>query len=336
MIAELKFREDTRYGYAVARVRAMEAKLLDDYFFSRLDSESPAGALRLLTDTVYGPSFSTLENVNEFEAAFEQHLGEILDELQKMIEEPEIISVLRLQYDFHNLKPSFLAFIRRSELDPGQLSALGNLPAELLRTCIERNDEAPLSEFFGDVWEESSQIWHQQVEQSPLTGLNEYWDSAYWKRVSTQSHTTGNDFLRKYIQTRIDWENLERIVRKKILEEHELEIEYEVVDGGTFRLDLLKEIASSGLEAVQERIPMGKIKKCFSEATASIREEKADFTGFLDARLEWQEEFVKPTQYVVHGVEPLVALFIRKQMEVDRLRKLLARILYPVAETSAA
>ena len=54
------------------------------------------------------------------------------------------------------------------------------------------------------------------------------------------------------------------------------------------------------------------------------------------ARLQWEMEFIEPSQYVVHGVEPLIALFIRKHIEVDRLRESLAKILYPVAEISAS
>ena len=45
--------DDTRYAYAVARVRGMETRLLDRQWIERLLGETAEGALKALSDSAY-------------------------------------------------------------------------------------------------------------------------------------------------------------------------------------------------------------------------------------------------------------------------------------------
>jgi len=329
---QVEIREDVRYGYAVARVRALEARMPDEYFFARLATESPQGALRLLVDSAYRAEFADEEGLENFPRSLERHLAWVLGELEEMAVEPEIIRILRMRYDYHNFVPCFRAVQHKAPLDEAQVSILGNLSVDALASAVGRQDETFFRDFYGYLWAESIEIWEDWNSARREERLISLWDNAYWDRVDVEAEEIGNEFLMKYFDCRMRWENLERLVRQKILyREDQPSVRMDLLLDDDWGDDLWKRLGLTPADQLADALPLGILKRPFGEAVADVlASERMD--AFLKARTAWLDDFIEPSKYVVHGPEPLIAFYLRKEAEVDRLRALLVKVLYPVAE----
>jgi V/A-type H+-transporting ATPase subunit C len=96
--------DDTRYAYAVARVRGMETRLLDRQWIERLLSETPAGVLKALGDSAYQDALAGVARPEDVEQGLEKALAETLQTIARVSPEPELIDLFRLRWDVRNLK----------------------------------------------------------------------------------------------------------------------------------------------------------------------------------------------------------------------------------------
>lgn len=93
------------YGYAVARIRAMEQRLLDAAAFARLlDAEDTASVLKILGETSYASVLTSVSGESGFDKVLETALHDTYEEISSFVPDKELISLLRLQYDFSNVK----------------------------------------------------------------------------------------------------------------------------------------------------------------------------------------------------------------------------------------
>ena len=93
------------YGYAVARIRAMEQRLLDAAAFARLlDAEDTASVLKILGETSYASVLTSVSGESGFDKVLETALHDTYEEIGSFVPDKELINLLRLQYDFSNVK----------------------------------------------------------------------------------------------------------------------------------------------------------------------------------------------------------------------------------------
>ena len=131
---------DVRYAFASGRVRALETKLIGKQRMERLaEAKDMAEALRLLSDTVYGEHLDEIEEsgYDPFLRREEERLLELVDSLSL---DPALGDVLRLQYDFNNLKVLLRESFSGRDLS-GLYTNLGKYPATELKEVLE--SEAP-------------------------------------------------------------------------------------------------------------------------------------------------------------------------------------------------
>ncbi len=93
------------YGYAVARIRAMEHRLLDSGVLQRMtDAEDFASILKILGETSYSSALTSQTNGSDFDKVLEADLHSIYEEVRTFVPDKVIVDIMRLQYDFHNVK----------------------------------------------------------------------------------------------------------------------------------------------------------------------------------------------------------------------------------------
>ena len=94
-----------RYAYTVARLRAMENRLLDESVLQRLfDSEDLDSAMKVLGETPYSSWLVELKSNTDFDKVIEAELNYVYQELEKFVPDIRLVQIARLPYDFHNVK----------------------------------------------------------------------------------------------------------------------------------------------------------------------------------------------------------------------------------------
>lgn len=142
---------DTRYAYAVGRVRGLEPQLIDRALVDRLLGESPDGLLRWAKESDYASAFATVDVAAEFMHGLDRHLAETFAMLERIAPAPDLIRVFRLRYDYFNLGVLFKAHTLEVET-PVALSELGTVPPDRLREIVHDQTWLWLAEPLRETW----------------------------------------------------------------------------------------------------------------------------------------------------------------------------------------
>lgn len=203
-----------RYGYAVARLRALENRLLDESVLQRMiDSDTLEAAVKVLGETPYSAWLMELKSPQEFDKAIEAELQHAYAEAETFVPAPELASLLRLVYDVHNvktlLKSQFLAASgekRRLEL----LTSLGNIDTDKLVLAIEGEEYWELPYGFSQAVPEALAVWEQSHN---ALAVEKILDDVYFKALLTVAGKLDMAQVTAWVRSRIDGENLKTLLR---------------------------------------------------------------------------------------------------------------------------
>ncbi len=96
--------DDYRYTYAVARINALSAGLLDQEFAARLLSAESTDIPDMLRETALADSFSGIESSADMEKGLSKELRKAYDIVENICPDDNAIRLFRHRHDFHNLK----------------------------------------------------------------------------------------------------------------------------------------------------------------------------------------------------------------------------------------
>ncbi|HED24215.1 MAG TPA: V-type ATP synthase subunit C, partial [Firmicutes bacterium] len=131
--------DDTAYAYAVGRIRALEARLLDRNRFERMiDVPSADEVLKMLTESDYASSFGELPDINDFETVLAAEFRHIFELLVAITPWPELIAIMALRYDVHNLKVLFKE--RYLAVKSDLLIPVGTCPTGKMAQAVAEDD----------------------------------------------------------------------------------------------------------------------------------------------------------------------------------------------------
>ncbi len=131
---------DTQYAYAVARIRAVEKKLLNKADIDRMvDAKSPEDALKTAAEAGYGTTDADTANPFEYEELLKEEMQKTYKLLREISPEPEVFDLFLYSNDYHNIK-----VILKSEFsaiaDDSILLDTGSIPLDKLEVMIrDRN-----------------------------------------------------------------------------------------------------------------------------------------------------------------------------------------------------
>ena len=130
-----------RYGYAVARLRALENRLLDESVLQRMiDSDTLEAALKVLGETPYSAAIMELRSPLDFDKAIENELLRSYGEAATFVPDSGLMELLRLQYDVHNVKVLVKSQILLASGEKRHLelmTKLGNIDTDKLILAVE-------------------------------------------------------------------------------------------------------------------------------------------------------------------------------------------------------
>ncbi len=203
-----------RYGYAVARLRALENRLLDESVLQRMiDSDTLEAAVKVLGETPYSAWLMELKSPQEFDRAIEAELQHAYAEAETFVPDPELASLLRLVYDVHNVKTLLKSQIlaasgekRRLEL----LTPLGNIDTDKLVLAIEGEEYWELPYGFSQAIPEALAVWEQSHN---ALAVEKILDDVYFKALLTVAGKLDMAQVTAWVRSRIDGENLKTLLR---------------------------------------------------------------------------------------------------------------------------
>ncbi len=306
---------DTRYAYAVARVRALENYLLDRANIERLISaEDGTRALSILRNTEYAEAFNTIENSFDFEDGLSNELNKTLNFLEALSPEKHYIHLLRIPHDFYNLKILLETKYSGEPVDE-PFSKLGLVPLENLQLMIEGKwIDAPkyLKEASQQVIMEMERV-EEGSDNGEVFQISQIIDKIMWKYLTSESKKNKNTFLITYYQKQIDLINIHTFIRLTHAQSETNYLHQMLFDDGSISKDFFLKLFTKSWDIFSEI-------KGYQDLVMD---------GWAEERLFWKYEvvsdnhilnYLKQANLIFFGPEPLIRYYLLKEMETNLLR----------------
>ena len=197
-------RDDIKYGFAVGRVRVLQARLLSRSVFERLiDAPDFAEQRRVLSETAFGRYLEPTRTPGDVERALDASLGDLYDEFLFEAGLPEpVVRFFRLPYDYRNLRALLKARVLGAPVPA--LSSLGSVETSAFTGTAEALP-APLFDLLT--------AWDDAEKQPALPEIESTVDHALFLALAAEAKRSRVAFLRDLVRLRTDLANVRVLLR---------------------------------------------------------------------------------------------------------------------------
>ena len=318
--------DDTRYAYAVARIRGMETRLLDRQWIERLLAEDAGGALKVLADSAFQEAVADVGRPEEIEAGLTRALTETLLTVSALSPEPALIDLFRLRWDFRNLKSLVKAsLLKLSDEDGGPsgdeiglVDGVGTVDLTVLQKAVADADYVSLPNVLADAARAATESFRDNGE---LAGVDREFDLTMWAHLLVVAADGGSEFLAGYFRIEIDTMNVRTFIRVKESSGDRTDLSRAFIPGGTLDLSFLEEHLGEPVDAFARSLEYGS----FGALAPVFREWTGERAHMLELACDnILLSYVEAAGTIAYGIEPLVAFILVRQMEIKLVRAAVA------------
>jgi V/A-type H+-transporting ATPase subunit C len=311
------------YGYAVARIRAMEPMLLDSGVIQRLlEADDLTGALKILGETCYAKSLTEKGAQERYDSALEAEFLSSVMELRAFVPDKELVDLFRIQYDFHNvkviLKSSILAKRggkKRWEL----MTSLGTIPTDSLIVSVESEDYNLLPYGLSSIIPAALSLWEQSHD---IVEVEKLLDSGLFAAMLKVADGFGEPGVLKWVKARIDSENFRNLLRLKRFGIGAQKAAAFLHAGGTVSVDALVQLLPEPFESWG---------RALSHFDVGVAISKVQDEGGFDSQIvslekaldDYCRDVVSLARYSPDAPENVLAYLWGKEMEIKNIRTVL-------------
>ncbi len=309
-----------RFAYAVARLRAMSGRLLEEALIQRiLDSEDLDSALKVLAETAYSSWLVELKGGADFDRVIESELLHVYTEVQKFVPDPRLVHLCRIHYDFHNVKVLLKSLIlvreggeRRFDL----LTALGVLPTDDLIMAMESEDYRLLPFNLHRLVPLCLSHWEQSKD---ILQVENILDGGLFSVLSEMAAATGFDSAVRWVKGRIDAENIRNLLRLKRMDMDAGNVASFLHGGGWISREKLLALLPEPVESWPRILSFADVAGAFTHV-----QDLADLGALLVEMEKVLDEYVSSilarAKYEAFSPENVIAFLWMKELEAKNLR----------------
>lgn len=335
-------KQNTNYAYAVGRIRALETRLLDAMAIGRLlEAETAQEVLKTLSEGEYENALSNISDPADFETALNIEQERIYTLIDELTLDPQLTSIFRARWDFHNLKALLkLSYLKKASspeaAQPASaaedvLISSGLIPVEAIKFTIEPDDEQSGSGFYltGLVSDEDdigacianaledAQAQYEESENPRVIDIviDNHLQNFLYQRAADYA----NPFLCGYFQAMADLTNIRSFVRIKMLGESIRLLDAALLPHGSLDRDIYIGQFDETVENFAASLTMTPYADIVTEGIRNWTDghSLAVFEKLSDNYLI---DYIKPAKYIVFGVEPLIGYLLAKENEMKLIR----------------
>jgi len=314
-LSEITFQDDTRYAYAVGRVRALETKLFTKADFSRLlDAADFRQALRLLAELGYPVS----EETREYEPVLMAEQKAALILLDQLSEDEGLTELFRRRYDYHNLKVLLKGKHSGQELEQAVLD-LGLVSVEVLAEAVMGGEVGELPETLARAMAAAEAVF---AERRAPQDLDVAVDQEQYAFMAQALGRRDNPFLQTWLAWEVDLQNIRTFLRLRWLEENLKLLERDMLPGGSLDAGFFREIREEPLDTLAQTFLKTPYGKAIAEGISQLKAQKS-FAHLERSCDDLLIQFFKRSRETSFGVEPVVAYLLLKEFEIKAVRAVL-------------
>ena len=316
LIANPVFIENTDYAYAVARVRALETKLINPASLGSLLATPRDKLAGALADTarIKAAGSGDLEAIL---SGLEESYTQTLYTVKSLLLEDAMKRLVSLRYDYEIMK-----FIVKEErghaaLLPGELSRRSNYSYPLLKTLLEGGKAFDTGETMS-----SAYLSLKRMREATGKTIDDACDRAYYTETFAILEGYGNDFLKGYFVRQVDAQNILTTLRLKIKKEKRAAVREMYLPFGSIDVTYLEAGFEMNLDGFATKLVFSPFSAVMKGAVKGP-DEQAQVIALERALEEELLKYLKESMFITFGVEPVLTYLWVRENEVKNLRTIL-------------
>ncbi|HQD28113.1 V-type ATP synthase subunit C [Acetivibrio saccincola] len=306
--------DNSKYIYAVSRIRAIEKKLLTNSSFERMiESKTPDEALKILIEADYG--YGTDVKVFQYEVLLKEEYNKVYELLKELAPEPEIINMFLISNDYHNIKV-FLKSEFSGQEATDIITEPGSIPANSLKVMIQDRNFKDMPEIMGNAIEECIETFGSTKNPQIIDLIM---DRAHFTHMREIAGASGSSFLNELAVMMIDICNLKIFLRIKNLKKTWDFLQKVLIPGGEIDSKIFVENLDKPLDNLLEALKYTRYGELLEKSFENIESTKS-LTKFEKLCDDFILSYVRKTKFIIYGIEPLIGYLIAKETEIRNAR----------------
>ena len=310
-----RFIENLEYAYAVGRVRALEVSLIDKQRFERLLKAGIEEIGRILVDTDYSPSLSELLNSATFETVLQNEKQRILTLVDSLIYEENVRGFLHLEFDYFNARVLLKGKIFDRDVSDF-LVPFGNLNIDEMKQVFDSEEYDKLPENLVEAIQNAISSYYNLKEPRMIDFS---FDRAFIKHLNTAGYPP---FLQDYYRLLTDLTNFRSLLRWKVMELDRSRFRDVLLPGGFIQEGIFLDLIGEPVEQIPGVFSKWIYYPVFLEGTKYLNTNHS-FIRYEAMVEKLLSTYIDKTRYLVFGVEPVIAYYLRKMKEIKNMRIIL-------------
>jgi len=306
---------DVRYAYASGRIRAIETTLLGRQRLERLaEAADTDEVIRLLSDTSYAVHLDEVES-GGYEAFLANEEGRMLDLVDYLSHDQGVSDLLRLNYDFHNLKVALREKISGRDLADLYME-FGRYAGTDVASRVKDDHLERLPGPLGPVARRALETYESTRDPGEADVVV---DRGMFTHFLKSADAFGAKYIETIVKTWIDLANIRVFMRARYLEFESRSLKGLLTKGGTVPLSYYTETFSLGLDEITQRFDSTPYRRIVELGGAGL--EKQESSVPLEREIENNlVSLFKISRYFTFGLELVLVYALTRQSEIRVLR----------------
>ena len=313
---------DTKYAYAVARIRAMELSLFSSSTLDQLMAlKTYESCLQFLTEKGWGDQDTGMDAEAILTREKEKTWNVVRDLLKK--EDAGIINVLSYENLFHNLKAAIKETVTSDHHGNIYFDNCAIGGKEMARIVAERDWQALPANMRAAAEEAYETFLHTRDGQLCDIII----DKAALDAICAAGKSSGNEFLELYAELTVAAADIKTAVRASRTGKDRAFLEQALAPCGSINVARLAQAAIEGVDSIGSYLET----TAYADAVEELRRSPSAFERWCDNLLIRK---IKPQQYSAFGLGPLAAYILARENEIKSVRIVLSGKLNHLPEES--
>lgn len=304
------------YIQAVTRTRVLETRLLSRARIERMvDAKDIEDVIKILGETEYANATIGLSRPEEYEKILSSELMRVYSLIYDMVRHKEVVDLLTLKYDYHNLKTLVKGKILNKDLEDVHIP-LSITDFSKVKDGYLSGDLRDVEVNFREALEKSTQDFDSNGDPQRIDLLM---DNYYFKHLHEMAKETKIPLFIEYVEALIDFTNIRTLLRVKKQKKDINFLNFVISPYGSIDKEDIEKLMNDELEVVKNKFKNHKIGPELIKGLDAFED-----TGRL-SELERQMDnylmkLIKPSININFGPEPLFSYVLAKEAEIKILR----------------
>lgn len=320
--------KEIQFTQVLPRLRVLETKLLDKSKIDRLiDSKTSKDALKVLQETDYGAHMADINKPEDYEIVLSRELTYVYENLYKMCPAREVIDVMAVKYDYHNLKVLIKGKILNKDFSY-ILIPIGVSKVIDLKQAVETEYYRDLNPIMRECIEKVVQDFELNKDPQRIDTIIDKYQFMHIKELENKLN---HDGIAKYIAMQIDLTNIKTLLRVKKQEKNKEFLNSVLIPGGKIDNEKLIMLLNDATENIWSKLSYTDYGNIIKEGVAEYSDNKSvsSFEKLVD---NYIMNYMKDSKFITSGAMPVLAYIYAKENEIKQVRTIMVGKLNSISE----